>query len=309
MKYRSTQPLKQLIKKETILGESSDEEEVKPAKLKEVKAAPKREPVKPKIEDHPKEVKKPVEPVKEVSKPENEIKKQIDPPKETAKHVEPSAKIKTEKEVVPPRVEKKLVDPPKKDVKPKEVVKPKTSGVIGDSSDDEKPVIKKEQPKIQANTKESGPSHKPLVSHNQVPKSQVKQAVVLGDSSSDEEELVNNRDSNNIVVKEFGDDQSSDSDKRKAESDDEEGKDEIREDMFEQTLKIKAQNSAARKTIATGAEATRLMFEKQLAEMMRMQNPNFKPTKHVDDDNTGDKKKINICQDSSGIMKRLIYFR
>jgi hypothetical protein len=293
--------LKQLIKKETILGELSDEEDAKPEKLKDVKKeeipVAKRELVKAKVEDHPKEANKPIESVKEVAKPvlpEKEVKKQVDPPKEAIKHKELPAQVKIEKAVVPPKVASKVVDPPKKEVQPKEVVKPKTSGVIGDSSDDEKPVKKKEQAKVQVSSKGSNSTHKPSISHNQVPQSKIKQAVVFGDSSSDEEEPTGTRDSKNINVKEFGDDSSEESDKRRAESDDEEGKDEVREDMFEQTLKVKAQSSTARKTIATGAEATRLMFEKQLAEMMRMQNPNYKPTKNIDDDNTGNKTKINI---------------
>jgi hypothetical protein len=45
-----------------------------------------------------------------------------------------------------------------------------------------------------------------------------------------------------------------------------------------------------------------MMFEKQLAEMFRMQNPHAKMPKHVEaeDDSGIEKKKLNIMQDSSG---------
>ena len=45
-----------------------------------------------------------------------------------------------------------------------------------------------------------------------------------------------------------------------------------------------------------------MMFEKQLAEMFRMQNPHAKMPKNVEveDDSGIQKKKLNIMQDSSG---------
>ena len=45
-----------------------------------------------------------------------------------------------------------------------------------------------------------------------------------------------------------------------------------------------------------------MMFEKQLAEMFRMQNPHAKMPKNVEveDDSGVVKKKVNIMQDSSG---------
>ena len=277
----------------------------------------KKEPVKPsKVEKpvvDPKKVEKKTEPTKI-------IKKHVEHPKIIKKHVEPTKVIK--KPITKP---KEVIKPVKEVEKAKVVSKPKTSGVMGDSSDDEKPVDKKVLPKVRVKTKTfgdsssddekaqtpdksaklpskipvppdswpkaSGFSDKPFISNVQLSKPQIKQVAVLGDSSTDEEELKDevkalNGKEDDEVLTESDSDSGSDDDK----------------DITDNISKINVQASKAHNTIATGADASRVMFEKQLAEMMRMQNPAYKKTESVEDNSIGGKKKINIWQDSSGIL-------
>jgi hypothetical protein len=275
-----------------------DKKNVKTVKKEPVKSSKVEKPV-----VAPKKVEKKTEPTKV-------IKKQVEHPKVIKKHVEPT---KVKKKSI---VKSKEVKKPEKEVeKVKVVSKPKTSGVMGDSSDDEKPDDKKVMPKVRVKTttfgdsssddekaqtpnkstknqskmpapsnsgrKASKFSNKPLISHDQLSKPQIKQVAVLGDSSSDEEELkdevknLNGKEDDEVLTE-------SDSD---SDSDD---------DITDQPSKINVQSSKARNTIATGAEASRVMFEKQLAEMMRMQNPAYKQQKSVEDNSIGGKKKINI---------------
>jgi hypothetical protein len=241
----------------------------------------------------PKKVEKKADPVKVIKEnvePSKVIKKPIEHPKEVTKHVKEVEKVKV-------------------------VSKPKTSGVMGDSSDDDEPIDKKVLPKVRVKTKTFGDSssddekaqtpnnsdrrpskmpvpsnssrkpsnisHKPLISHDQISKPHIKQVAVLGDSSSDEEETkdeVKNLDNKEEVEVLTESDSDSDSDN----------------DITDHTSKINMQASKARNTIATGAEASRVMFEKQLAEIMRMQNPGYKKQESVEDNSIGGKKKINI---------------
>jgi hypothetical protein len=290
--------LKKPIKKENVVDNSSDKKNVK---------AVTKEPVKPS------KVEKPVVTPKKVEKktePTKVIKKHVEHPKVVKKHVEPTKVIK--KTIEKPKEVKK---PVKEVEKVKVVSKPKTSGVMGDSSDDEEPIDKNLLPKVRVKTKTFGDSssddekaqtpnksaknpskkpapsnssrkaskfsNKPLISHDQISKPQIKQVAVLGDSSSDEEELkdevknLNGKEDDEVLTE--------------SESDSDSGN-----DITDHTSKINVQASKARNTIATGAEASRVMFEKQLAEIMRMQNPGYKKKESVEDDSIGGKKKINI---------------
>jgi hypothetical protein len=290
--------LKKPIKKDKVVDKSLDKNNVETVK---------KEPVKPSKVDKPVVAPKKVE---KKTEPTKIIKKHVEHPKIIKKHIEPTKVIK--KPIVKP---KEVIKPVKEVEKVKVVSMPKTSGVMGDSSDDEKPVDKKVLFKLRVKTKTFGDSssddekaqtpnnsdrrpskmpipsnssrkpsdvsHKPLISHDQISKPQIKQVAVLGDSSSDEEETkdeVNNLDNKEEVEVLTESDSDSDSDN----------------DITDHTSKINLQASKARNTIATGAEASRVMFEKQLAEIMRMQNPGYKKQESVEDNSIGGKKKINI---------------
>jgi hypothetical protein len=292
--------LKKPIKKEKVVDKSLDKNNVETVK---------KEPVKPSKVDKPVVAPKKVE---KKTEPTKIIKKHVEHPKIIKKHIEPTKVIN--KPIVKP---KEVIKPVKEVEKVKVVSMPKTSGVMGDSSDDEKPVDKKVLFKLRVKTKTFGDSssddekaqapnksaklpskmpvppnswpkasefsNKPFISNVQLSKPQIKQVAVLGDSSTDEEELKDevknlNGKEDDEVLTEGDSDSGSDDDKN----------------ITDNISKINVQPSKARNTIATGAEASRVMFEKQLAEMMRMQNPGYKKTESVEDNNIGGKKSADV---------------
>jgi len=166
-------------------------------------------------------------------------------------------------------------------VAPKKKIVPPKRGVMGDSSsDDEKPV---------AITK---------------PKWVTKKAGCMGDSSSEEEpsqykeKVVDKIGSNSKEEVIIGNEDSSQKEEDKK-----------AEDNFEKNMKMKPRkesNADSRKTVATGAEATKLMFERQMVQMMKQQDYlQGKSKTNTAEDNKNDESNtqgasLKIMQDSSG---------
>ncbi|CAI2362173.1 unnamed protein product [Moneuplotes crassus] len=314
--------------KAKILGDSSSEEE--PAKKQKVD--PKEKPVKPKSIAE----KKPKPTVEKAPAPKK-------PPHISSGVIGDSSsdEEQIQKKPSPPPKKTEFIGDvsPKKESKPAKKASEVNKGsrgntkVLGDSSSDEesKKPLKKNPPPVKKNAplpkkkfkEDSKPAQKTAPKAPVAKKNPPTKSGCIGDSSSDEDVKPAKKVTEKIKAKVavLGDSSSDEEpspiitttpaegqpQKEEIITGDAVNKNKVAGDNLSANLQNKESNPQPRKTVSTGVEATKMMFEKQLALMMKqqshLQNKNISKddeAKDGKDDRTQKKHHLKIMEDSSG---------